>query len=159
MSNRFHNLNNKINSLISNKEYYVPIPPAKKISYEENYHNISVDPDGKKRFLLKEKKSFLENNKHIVNFLRKSKPGKIIDIGCGLGWFMSSINSKWDKYGIDVSEFAIKNAAKYCKAEQIEIEKFITKPKYKSKFDYIIFSHVVEHLKNPIFVIKNLKNC
>jgi len=157
MSKRFHNLDTKIASLISSKKYFVSIPPARKVSYEEDYHNIAIDPDGKKRFLLKEKKFFFKKNKHVINFLKKSKPGKIIDVGCGLGWFLSSINSSWDKYGIDVSEFAVKNASKYCKAEKIDLEKFLITNKYKSKFDYVIFSHVIEHLKNPVFVLKNLK--
>lgn len=154
---RFFNLNKKIDHLMINKEYFVSIPPAKQASYEEDYHNIAKDPDGKKRFLLKERKLFLKNNKHIVDFLKKSQPGKIIDIGCGLGWFLSTLNSNWDKHGVDISEFAAKNASKYCKAKKIDIEQFLVKNKKKSKFDYIIFSHVIEHLKDPIFVLKKLK--
>ena len=159
MKKRFKNIKKKINDLLLSKKYYVNIPPLKKKnSFEENYHFKSVDPDGKKRNLLNERKSYLSNSKHIVNLLKKSKPGKIIDIGCGLGWYMSILGKKWDKYGTDVSKFALKNAAKYCKTYNGDIEKLLKEKKIKTKFDYILFSHVIEHLKNPIFVLKKLKS-
>ena len=92
MEKRFHNIKKKINNLLVTKEYYVTIPPVKKkSSFEEEYHFKSVDPDGKKRNLLNERKNYLSNNKHLINFLRNSKPGKIIDIGCGLGWSLSCL--------------------------------------------------------------------
>lgn len=156
MSNRFKNLEKKINSLLHSEKYFVSIPPAKKVSYEEDYHKVAFDPDGKKRFLLNEKKIFLKNNKHFIEYLQNTKPGRILDIGCGLGWFLSSLNSKWDKYGIDVSKFAVENASKYCKAQKVDVEKFVSNKNNISKFDYIIFSHVIEHLKRPIFVLKKI---
>lgn len=159
MEKRFHNIKKKINNLLVTKEYYVTIPPVKKkSSFEEEYHFKSVDPDGKKRNLLNERKNYLSNNKHLINFLRNSKPGKIIDIGCGLGWSLSCLNDKWDKYGTDISKFALKNAAKYSNTYNGDIEKLLKENKIKEKFDYIIFSHVIEHLKNPIFVLNNLRS-
>ncbi len=99
----------------------------------------------------------MKNNIHFLKYLQNSKPGKIVDLGCGLGWFLSSLNSKWDKYGIDISDFAVKNASNYCKAVKIDVEKFVRKKSNRSKFNYVIFSHVVEHLKNPIFVLKKIR--
>ena len=83
MLKRFKNIKKKINNILISKKYYASIPLAKKnVSFEEEYHDESLDPDGKKRKLLKERKNFLSNNKHIVDFLKKSKPGKIIDHTC-----------------------------------------------------------------------------
>ena len=53
--------------------------------------------------------------------------------------------------------FALKNASKYCKTYNGDIEKLLKEKKIKTKFDYILFSHVIEHLKNPIFVLKKLR--
>ena len=157
MSNRFKDLTNKIDRLMINKKYFVKIKPAvKKISYEENYHKISLDPDGKKRELFREKDIFLKNNKHIINYLKKSKPGKIIDLGCGMGWFMSKLNSDWEKYGIDISEYARSKAKKFCNAKQANIEKYLKSEK-KDQFNYVISSHVIEHLKKPIDFLKGIK--
>ena len=160
MKKRFSNIRNKINSLLTSNKYYVSISPSKKnFLYEKNYHQIAVDPDGKKRFLLNERRNFLNNNKHLISILKKSKPGRILDLGCGLGWFLSTLDSKWEKYGVDISKFAINNASKYCIAEVNNIELFLkNKKNKKKKFDYIICSHVIEHVKNPIFVLKNIKN-
>jgi hypothetical protein len=64
---RFFNLNKKIDHLMINKEYFVSISSAKQVSYEEDYDNIAKNPDGKKRFLFKERKLFLKNNKFAVS--------------------------------------------------------------------------------------------
>ena len=158
MHKRFKNIEKKINNLLISNKYYVSIPPEKSnLRFEKEYHHVTFDPDGKKRELLKEKKIFLSNNKHILNYLKNSKPGKIIDVGCGLGWYLSTLNNSWQKYGTDISSFALNNASKYCKTINGDIEKILKKKKIKQKFDYIIFSHVIEHLKNPIFVLKKLK--
>ena len=37
------------------------------------------------------------------------------------------------------------------------ILKLLREKKIRTKFDYILFSHVIEHLKNPIFVLKKLR--
>ena len=76
---------------------------------------------------MKEKKIFLSNNKHILNYLKNSKPGKIIDVGCGLGWYLSTLNNSWQKYGTDISSFALNNASKYCKTINGDIEKILKK--------------------------------
>ena len=158
MNKRFRNIKKKIENLLLSNKYYVTIIPEKKKSFfEANYHFKTIDPDGKKRNLLKERKSYLYNNKHISKVLKKSKPGRIIDIGCGLGWNMSILGKKWDKYGTDISSFALKNASKYCKTYNGDIEKLLKEKKIKTKFDYILFSHVIEHLKNPIYVLKKLR--
>jgi SAM-dependent methyltransferase len=158
MKKRFNNIKKKIDSLIISKKYYVQIKPAKKISFEEDYHLESIDPDGKKRKHLDERKNFLLNGKHVVDFLKKSKPGKIIDIGCGLGWYLSILDNEWEKFGTDISKFALINAAQYCKTYHGDIKNILKKKILKKKFDYIIFSHVIEHLEKPIFVLKELKN-
>ena len=92
-----------------------------------------------KKGTFERKKIFLSNNKHILNYLKNSKPGKIIDVGCGLGWYLSTLNNSWQKYGTDISSFALNNASKYCKTINGDIEKNFKKKKIKQKFDYIIF--------------------
>lgn len=158
MKNRFRDIKKKIQTLITSKKYFISIPPEKlNISFEKEYHMEAYDPDGKKRKLLEERNKFLLNNKHITNYLKNSKPGKIIDVGCGLGWYLSTLNNKWDKYGTDISNFALSKASKYCKTIKGDIETLLRQKKINIKYDYIIFSHVIEHLKNPIYVLNGLK--
>jgi SAM-dependent methyltransferase len=152
---RFFNFSKKINRLFLTKKYFVRIKPEYTVDYEENYHQIAIDPDGKKRFLHKERNLFLKNNSHIIKYLKKKKPGKILDLGCGMGWFMSALSKKWDKEGVDCSQFALKNASNFCHTVLSDVL-FYTQ-KCNKRFDYILLSHVIEHLNNPVLVIRNIK--
>jgi 2-polyprenyl-3-methyl-5-hydroxy-6-metoxy-1,4-benzoquinol methylase len=152
---RFINFSKKINKLFLTEKYFVKIEPAYAVNYEENYHRIAIDPDGNKRFLHKERDLFLKNNIHIIKYLRRQKPGKILDLGCGMGWFMSVLSKKWNKVGVDCSKFALKNASNFCYTILSDVLSYTKK--CNEKYDYILMSHVIEHLDNPVLVIKNLK--
>ncbi len=136
--------------LLVNGKFYVKYNRKKKISFEKSYHGIVRDPDGKKRNLIKERKYKLSQIKNVLKFLKKSKPGKILDIGCGHGWLLSSLNNKWKKFGVDVSEYASKNARKYGKIFVGDIKNFKEK-----NFNIITALHVIEHHPNPEkFILK-----
>ena len=88
-------------------------------------------------------KNFLEQ------FINK---GKVLDVGCGGGIFLSRLNKKFDKYGIDLDESSIKFAKKKFdytfKIESLENDSF-----KKNTFDLIIFRGVIEHLYDPKKII------
>ena len=89
-------------SLLSSYKFYIKYPnKIKKNIYEETYYGKKIiDPDGKERNLINERKKKIKNNIQIISYLKKIKPGKILDIGCGYGWILSSINNKLKKFGI-----------------------------------------------------------
>ena len=146
------NINTEIKSLLVSEKFYLKIKRRKKIKYEKNYHGVVVDPDGKKRNLLKERKFKLKQLKYILSYLKKQKPGKLLDIGCGHGWLMSALNNKWNKYGIDVSNFASKSASKYGKIFIGDLKNFKIK-----KFDFITALHIIEHHPKPENFLLKLK--
>ena len=111
-----------------------------------------MDPDGKKRNLLRERKFKLKQFKYILSYLKKQKPGKILDVGCGYGWLMSALNSKWNKYGADVSNFTSKTASKYCKIFTGDLKNFKEK-----NFDFITALHVIEHHPKPEIFLSQIK--
>jgi ubiquinone/menaquinone biosynthesis C-methylase UbiE len=48
-----------------------------------------------------------------IKTLEKLAPGgKILDVGCGMGVFLECFGSQWEKYGCDVSSFALEKARK-----------------------------------------------
>lgn len=87
------------------------------------------------------------------------KNKKILDIGCFDGTFLSLIkNSNNDFYGIDASEYAIKEAKK----KDIRVKKFYfddkTKLPYKDNFfDLVNAGEVIEHIYDTDFFLKEIK--
>ena len=144
------NNNEKVQKLLITQKFYVKFNRNKLKSFEENYHGTIKDPDGKIRNLLNERKYKISQLNYIIKYLKKFKPGKILDVGCGHGWLLSALNKKWRKYGIDVSNYASKTASKYCKVFVGDLKN------YKEKeFDIITALHVIEHHKKPEdFVLK-----
>ena len=127
--------------------------------YNENYWDGEiVDPDGNKRNLIAERENKLKNwYGDIPNFINKFDNPKVLDVGCGLGFLLSAVKSKF-RTGLETSSFAIK----YIKEHFPEIE-IITGDtddlrKIDNKFDIIIAYHVLEHLNDPNKFIKNIKN-
>ncbi len=128
-----------------NRSYY------NKNKFEKEYHGVVTDPDGKKRNLQLEKKYKLNQMRHVIKFLKDSKPGKILDIGCGHGWLLSSLNNKWKKHGIDVSNFAARSASKYAEIFIGDIKNF-----KKKSFDVVTALHVIEHHPKPENLLKKV---
>ncbi len=113
--------------------------------YQENMiRRISQKKKMRDRFIQYDlDKNFLEQ------FINK---GKVLDVGCGGGIFLSRLNKKFDKYGIDLDESSIKfakNKFNYnFKIESLENDSF-----KKNTFDLIIFRGVIEHLYDPKKII------
>tara|TARA_X000000950_G_scaffold289404_1_gene412944 strand:- start:10439 stop:11260 length:822 start_codon:yes stop_codon:yes gene_type:complete len=119
-------------------------------SYNDNYWVASTDPDGNKRDLTKEREIKIKNwYGNIFKFINTQEPGKILDVGTGLGFLLSAISPKWDKYGIDVSQFSksyISNKYPKINFVKTSLQNYDFP---KSYFDIIISYHVIEHLLDP----------
>lgn len=79
-----------------------------------------------------------------------SGKGKILDIGCGNGGYLSILRDcGWEVYGFDFSEKAVKYAknerglvnVKQSKVENIDYP--------ENFFDLVTMNHLIEHLPNP----------
>ena len=127
-------------------KYFVPVPPAE-TRYEENYWGEVVDPDGSRRNRLEERDHYLENLGAELSFIGGLAPGRLLDVGCGLGWLLSAIGDDWQKYGIEVSEFAAARAREH---GEIFIGPLLDCPFPEDSFDLVIMYHVIEHLEDPV---------
>ena len=136
----------------------------KKNNFKKNKYwegsSTFIDPDGKKRNLLKERKKKLNDLKNEISFIKKNvkkTKKRIIDLGCGFGFFLSDFNEKWEKVGIELSNYAVEKVQKDIKIYQYDLNKILEKEKLKklSKFDVVFSYHVIEHLNNPINFVKN----
>ena len=118
--------------------------------YEENYWGEITDPDGNVRDLSKERDFKVKNwYGESVNFVNKQTPGHILDVGAGLGYFLSVLDRRWKKYAIEISEYA----SDHIKEQYDNITVFNGNLNYapfdNNFFDIIMFYHVIEHLENP----------
>jgi len=132
--------------------------PISEYSYSENYWINAIDPDGKEKDQTKLKEFKLKNwYGEIPEFVKNKKPGKIFDVGCGLGYLLSSIPNTWKKYGSDSSDFAISFIKE--NNPEIIIEKLNLEfpPNENQKnFDIVVCYHVIEHIENPDIFFKHL---
>jgi SAM-dependent methyltransferase len=74
------------------------------------------------------------------------KAGRVLDIGCGLGEFLSYFDASWEKYGTEISEVAKNEAMK--RGVTFDV------PDDKEFFDLVVFRGTIQHLNNPLFEIE-----
>jgi 2-polyprenyl-3-methyl-5-hydroxy-6-metoxy-1,4-benzoquinol methylase len=127
--------------------------------YDENYWGVITDPDGNSRDLRTERASKLKNwYCGSVPFVNSQPPGKILDVGAGLGYFLSAINSDWERHALDVSDFSLQ----FINEEFPEIHTHkgvLGKSTFPTEnFDIVIFYHVIEHLEQPSLVLDTIYN-
>lgn len=141
--------------LYVNGEYFVSIPKGTKETMGQEYWGIVRDPDGNVRNRSEERQKHNDDIKYIIDYVNSINPGKILDVGCGPGWLLSSISSGWEKHGNEMD----KKAINLCKDNSIafttkDITNNIYEPNY---FDIIILHHVIEHVPDPIKFILAVK--
>lgn len=89
-----------------------------------------------------------------------SKAKRFLDVGCGEGIFGNLLKQKFNAeiWGIEINdrsaEIARKKIDKVLKGDIVKLLNDIP----KSYFDCIYFNDVLEHIVNPFYVLKNIKN-
>lgn len=93
-------------------------------------------------------------NELIDEFEKFKKNGKILDVGCGIGYFLEVAKKRgWTVYGTEYTEEAIK----ICKSKGIKMQEGKLNPDNYNieEFDIITSFEVLEHINNPIEEISN----
>jgi SAM-dependent methyltransferase len=87
----------------------------------------------------------------------------VIDLGCGTGLILSKVGQKCKKgIGIDYNDKNLEYARSHCKGDNIEFYKGdITNidaiNKMVGDYTVVIVSQILEHLEDPVHLLKNLK--
>lgn len=120
----------------------------------DTYWTSCVDPDGRLRDRLSEheRRGYLENVEEELLFVQSLTPGRIVDYGCGPGWFLRALCRRWEKIGIEVSPHAIDEARKH----GLHIAE--TSDEIPDTWaDVVLCHHVIEHLRDPIDAIGEMR--
>ncbi len=130
-----------------NNYYTTREPRSDKDLYDVRYWKNVIDPDGKSRDKTEEREKRIASCKEELDYINNLPPGKILDVGCGLGFLLSGIDDAWDKHGVEISEYGAEHAKQYGKV----LAGVLRAAEYKSNsFDVVLCYHVIEHMKNPI---------
>lgn len=141
---------------------FIHVAPRPSEKFLTNYYK-------KKYYQLRKPNYFKDQKKEIIwwkkifnirlimfeKFLKRK--GKILDIGCGPGYFLSEAKKRgWDVYGIEPS----KQAADYAKKLKLKINcgSYENENNYFNKKFDVIYSHgVIEHLSDPTEYFSKIK--
>lgn len=83
----------------------------------------------------------------------------VLDVGCGMGWFLDYFKNKYNVsklYAIEPSPHCIKNCNKFGIRMIAEDVDESWHNSYKGFFDFIMFRGVIEHLTDPLETLKKL---
>lgn len=97
---------------------------------------------------------FREAAYRTVMWLHAEQKGKLLDIGCGSGFFLNYMKELgWDVYGIEPDQKAADYAKSVLKLKNIYSENLEEADFEERDFDAITMSHVIEHLVEPVKIL------
>jgi SAM-dependent methyltransferase len=134
------------------QDYFKRRKPAKPLDFEEAYWGATpVDPDGKVRNRLEEREKDLEDRfKLELAFLNSQPPARILDVGCGLGYFLSGLSPGWEKHGTEISHFAAEHARRW---GNIFVGNLKDAGYADGYFDVVTMLYVISHMEDPVGAI------
>ena len=94
----------------------------------------------------------------IISCIGKNK--QILDVGCSEGLLSERMyQNNCAVVGIELDTEAALKAKSFCKEVVIgDVESVDLNPEYLNYFDVIVFADILEHLKDPLEVLKTFKN-
>jgi SAM-dependent methyltransferase len=77
------------------------------------------------------------------------KPGRMLDLGCGSGWFMCGMRDRgWETFGVEINSSAAELGRKACGLD-IFAGTLMQANFTEAHFDYIRMNHSFEHISCP----------
>jgi 2-polyprenyl-3-methyl-5-hydroxy-6-metoxy-1,4-benzoquinol methylase len=104
----------------------------------------------------------------VNNMVRLDEPEKeyhILDVGCGVGTSCFLLLRKYKNtkfHCIDISEKQVEAGRQYARSigaeDRISFKIGDVRDHISGKYDYIIASEIIEHLPDPTYMLRNVKN-
>jgi SAM-dependent methyltransferase len=135
----------RMESLYRTGAYYLSVPPGDAGSADAYWGEI-VDPDGRVRDRRREREQAVADLAEELAYVASLDRGAILDVGCGLGFFLGALDDGWDKHGVELSPEAAAHAGRFGQVVQGVAEAL---PYPDGRFDVVFCHHVIEHLAVP----------
>ena len=137
-------------ALYGSDDYFVPYPA--RVAGEE-YWDEKRDPDGRLRDIASEREMRKADLAYIAEAVNARAPGRVVDIGCGLGELLEQIDPRHKRIGLDPSEKAVETAAERSGAATVRgvLEPGRFEP---ASCDTIVAHHVIEHVDDPVAFVR-----
>lgn len=90
-------------------------------------------------------------------YLQNIRKGRALDIGCAYGFMLQRFPDSFEKFGMDISDHAIKEATKRLPNAVLKVgeaEKEL--PFQKNFFDVVTCNDVLEHLEHPTKALEHM---
>ena len=95
--------------------------------------------------------------KPLKSHIREIEAGKVLDVGCAYGFMLKRFPKTFEKFGVDISDWVIKEGKKRLPGAVFEIADAEEKLPFPGEFfDVVICNDVLEHFKNPALALKNI---
>jgi len=135
---------------------YQPTQEALDVFYEKS--NAMSDWANIKKTDIEELKQRQKYQK-VVDFIKENEVNSVLDIGCGNGFFLSMLPKEIEKVGVDQNEAALKVAtSKGLNCMNFSVEEILNiMDENNHTYDAITLFGVLEHLKDPLWLMDKLK--
>jgi SAM-dependent methyltransferase len=125
-----------------------PQPDERALSrlYRTTYYSSPGDDSSKSAALWNERLAAIE---------RVHPPGKVLDVGCGRGQFISAAREHdWDAWGLEVTTDAIENLPKRIRP-WVAVGRLESPPFAEEFFDALTLFDVIEHVRQPVEFLRH----
>lgn len=137
-------------ALYGSEDYFVPYPA--RVAGEE-YWDEKRDPDGRLRDIASEREMRKADLAYIAEAVNARAPGRVVDIGCGLGELLEQIDPRHERIGLDPSEKAVETAAE--RSGAVTVRGVLEPGRFEpASCDTIIAHHVIEHVDDPVALVR-----
>jgi len=98
-------------------------------------------------------------NRYYSRVLRRHvSGGRLLEIGCGTGYFLAELSRYFESYGVDTSPFALRHARNNCPRASIQCRKGEDIAAFPPDFfDAVVARHVFEHIEEPANVLEGCR--